>query len=74
MINDVILVKNEQLLKTKKLVLLLTGFNAAVFGVLAAIAAINGEYALFVATFVLCLTNAVFLMYGYNKYEGEKIW
>jgi len=71
MTNEITFIKNEQLLSTKKLLGSVSAFNASCFGIYSAIGAVNGQYMIFVVSFLLCIINIVFFMYGYNKYRGE---
>ena len=64
-------IKNEHLLKSKKLLMLVTSFNAASWGVGAALAATTGFYGGFVGCALLCLVNVGLFANSYQKWRTD---
>lgn len=62
---------NDDLLRAKKLLMLTTALNSALFAVMAVIGWIDGLYALFVASFLCCLTNVVLFANSYQRWRTQ---
>lgn len=59
----------EDLKKAKYLLMLVTVFNCALFGVFSAVGAVTGAYMLFVGSFILMLVNAAIFANSYQRWK-----